>query len=131
MRAVRTWYVLSTYQGHIYAPCYSLRHSSHCNFAVTAAISPCLPSTYQENLQQIPYVLGMAECCIGLYHAIVQYHLVLLCTSTYRYLSPCNAVHHPGEFWFSVWYTVHTVINARCSVLIAVCTVYQKKTRIF
>jgi hypothetical protein len=50
----------------------------HCDVAVTAAISPGLPSMYQGNLQQIPCILGMAECCIGSYHAIVQYRLVLL-----------------------------------------------------
>jgi hypothetical protein len=114
MRAVHTWYVRSTYPGHSYAPGYSLQRHSHCNVAVSAAISPCLPRMYQRNLQHIP-LYG---------RVLVQYRLVLLCTGTYRYRPPCNAVHYPSKFGFSIWYTVHTVINAHWSALIAVCTVY-------
>ena len=65
----------------------SMPQAIHCNVAMPRAmpwaISPSAPSMYQGNLQQIPYVLGMAECSIGTYYAIVQYHLVLLCTCTY------------------------------------------------
>ena len=76
-------YALSTYKGHSYAPGFSLQHCSAMPQAMPRAISLSAPSMYQGNLQQIPYVLGMAECSIGTYYAIVQYHLVLLCTGTY------------------------------------------------
>ena len=64
-------------------PLLAIRCNIALLWAMPQAISPSAPSMYQGNLQQISYVLGMSECSIGTYYAIVQYHLVLLCTGTY------------------------------------------------
>ena len=88
----------------------------HCNIALLLAmpqaISPSAPSMYQGNFQQIPYVLGMAECSIGTYSSIVQYHLVLLCTSTY-YLVQRFTILAVSAFRFGTTYVESwTVISA-------------------
>ena len=58
------------------------------------------------------YVFGMAECSIGTYSSIVQYHLVLLCTGTY-YLVRRFTILAVSAFRFGTTYVESwTVISA-------------------
>ena len=64
----------------------SIPNVMHIQFFVFPCMYQYVPSTYLQifwNPSTNKYVLGMAACNIGTYYAIVQYHLVLLCTSTY------------------------------------------------
>jgi hypothetical protein len=89
-RAVRT----SMYSVHTRG--IAMPRAIHCDVAV-------LCPTHQGNLQQIPYVLCMAECCTGTYSSIVQYHLVLLCSGTY-YLVIRFTILANLTFRFGTWY---------------------------
>jgi hypothetical protein len=66
---------------------------------------------------QILCILGMAQCRIGAYYAIVPYHIVLLCSGIYLYIPSCNAPHDPSNFDISIWYSVQLDLHTelRCA----------------
>jgi hypothetical protein len=74
-----------------------------------------LPSEYQVHLQQTLCILGIAQCCIGTYHAVVQYHLVLLYTCTYHLVQPVTIQETPS-------FQNGTQYVQICTALITLCT---------
>ncbi len=96
---VCTEYVLSMYSVQGYARC-------------TLQLQSCYLVHFRV---QTLYILGVAQCCIGAYYAIVPYHPVLLCSGTYLPVPPCNAPHDPEDFDISIWYSVHPDLHsAKC-----------------
>ncbi len=94
-----TEYVLSTYSVHGDARC-------------LLTLQSCYLVYFQV---QILYILGVTQCCIGAYYAIVPYHPVLLCSGTCLFVPPCNAPHDPEDFDISIWYSVHPDLHtANC-----------------
>ena len=78
---VQLKYIPSTFE---YVLC---MYSVHTQYRIMPSAFPdsvMLKSCYSVYFGvQILCLLGMADCCIGTPHAIVQYRLVLLCTGTY------------------------------------------------
>jgi hypothetical protein len=106
MYTVCTQYVLSTG--------WCQRHSQTATSQWRS--SPATLSTSEYKL--CVYLLGVAQCCdccVGTYYAIVPYHLVVLSSCIYWYISPCNAAHDPEDFWhFDL-----VLGTTRCTALIA------------
>jgi hypothetical protein len=61
---------------------------------------------------QTLYILGVAQGCIRAYYAIVPYHPVLLCSSIYLPVPPCNAPHDPEDFDILIWYSAHLGLHS-------------------
>ncbi len=58
-------------------------------YGLSTGLCPLLSDVTVLQLSLLPgtnstlCILGMAQCCIGVYYAIAPYHLVLLCSGTY------------------------------------------------